>query len=246
MSDERKISERYRSLSREEPPRHLDEAILAAARRAANTRPAPLVVPSGRQRWYFPLGAAAIIVLAVAVTMHVEREQPDPEAQVAAPARSPQPAATEPAAPAQAQEQVFVPDPKPAPAKKKAADERGGSRELRAQRDNAALSELEKAQTPPPPPAAAPAPPQDAIGRAGESARADVAARAAQARREAPPPSNTAVNSVVAPPDQVLQGIADLRRQGRHDEADKALAEFRKRFPDYKISAEMLEKVEKR
>ena len=33
------------------------------------------------------------------------------------------------------------------------------------------------------------------------------------------------------PPEQWLQGIADLRRQGRHEEADKALAEFRKRYP---------------
>jgi hypothetical protein len=50
----------------------------------------------------------------------------------------------------------------------------------------------------------------------------------------------------VASPEQALQGIADLRRQGRHDEADKALVEFRKRFPDYKIPPEMLEKVERR
>jgi hypothetical protein len=68
MADDDDISRRYRELPREEPPRHLDDAILAAARRAVHTRPAPLVVPTGRQRWYFPLAAAAIIVLAVAVT----------------------------------------------------------------------------------------------------------------------------------------------------------------------------------
>src|ERR687892_745344 len=64
------------------PAAHVDEAILAAARRAAETRPAPLVVPSGRRRWYFPLAAAAVIVLAVAVTVQVERQQPDPEIAV--------------------------------------------------------------------------------------------------------------------------------------------------------------------
>jgi TolA-binding protein len=47
-------------------------------------------------------------------------------------------------------------------------------------------------------------------------------------------------------PEQWLQGIADLRRQGRHEEADKALAEFRRAYPDYKISEAILEKVEKR
>ncbi|HWM41143.1 MAG TPA: hypothetical protein VNP36_01775, partial [Burkholderiales bacterium] len=69
MSEEQKISQRYRELPREEPPHHLDDAILAASRRAVEVRPAPLVVPTGRRRWYFPLAAAAVIVLAVAVTM---------------------------------------------------------------------------------------------------------------------------------------------------------------------------------
>jgi hypothetical protein len=47
-------------------------------------------------------------------------------------------------------------------------------------------------------------------------------------------------------PEQALQGIADLRRQGRHEEADKALAEFRRRYPDYRLSEEMRAKVERK
>src|SRR5688500_20096300 len=114
MTDERKISERYRELSREEPPRHLDEAILAAARRAAETRPAPLVVPSGRRRWYFPLAAAAIIVLTVAVTVHVERQQPDPEIAVP-PVTTPQVLKEEQAVQAQRDEVQAQPQAAPAP-----------------------------------------------------------------------------------------------------------------------------------
>src|SRR5437764_543378 len=46
-------------------------------------------------------------------------------------------------------------------------------------------------------------------------------------------------------PEQALERIAELRKQGRDEEADKALAEFRKRYPDFRISEEMLKRVEK-
>ena len=274
MSDERKISERYRELSREEPPRHLDETILASARRAAATRPAPLVVPSGRQRWYFPLAAAAIIVLAVAVTMHVEREQPDldvaeapvpvaPQAREdqAAAAQAPaEPSAAAPPKPA-AKRELFTPEPKPAPSQERSA-------ELRAQRNAESLADLQKAQKPATPP------PQDAVSSARESARADTGARPFPEMQQAPSPDPQAkpaapmreeararasrapdaapavtgalgAGAAYASPEQWLQGIADLRRQGRQDEADKALAEFRRAYPDYRISGAMLEKVER-
>jgi hypothetical protein len=37
------------------------------------------------------------------------------------------------------------------------------------------------------------------------------------------------------PPEKVLERIAELRKAGMHEEADKALEAFRKRYPDYKI-----------
>jgi TolA-binding protein len=46
-------------------------------------------------------------------------------------------------------------------------------------------------------------------------------------------------------PERALERIVELRRQGRHDEADRALKEFRKRYPDYRIAEEMLKKVER-
>ena len=264
MAEDDDISKRYRELPREEPPRHLDDAIRAAARRAVHTRPAPLVVPTGRQRWYFPLAAAAIIVLAVAVTMHVEREQPGEEV-VSAPAA--------PAEVPKAEQSRSEPQPE-----RRRKTESADSRELR---DTAPPPELQKAPEPaaaPPAPVAAspPAPPvatQDAIRGAQESASAP-AARAESARVQAEPEPKPlakagaaaapqanarlrradegarAASSVSAyalqSPEQWLQGIADLRRQRRHEEADKSLAEFRKRYPDYPISKEVLEQVEKR
>jgi hypothetical protein len=221
MAEDDDISKRYRELQREEPPRHLDDAIRAAARRAVRTRPAPLVVPTGRQRWYFPLAAAAIIVLAVAVTMHVEREQPGEEivSVPAAPAEEPK-----------AEQSRSAPQPE-----RRRKTESADARELR---DTAPPPELQKAPESAPAAAARPEsgriqaePPQGnaQLRRADEGSRAgSLSASAAQS------------------PEQWLQGIADLRREGRHEEADKALAEFRKRYPDYAISKEVLEQVEKR
>src|SRR5437879_4756440 len=92
MTDERdpKVSRRYRELGAEDPPAGLDAGILAASRRAVETRLAPLVAPTGRRRWYFPVAAAAIITLAVAVTVHVERQQPDAESITPPPPSAPE------------------------------------------------------------------------------------------------------------------------------------------------------------
>jgi len=260
-TDDDKVSRRYRELAREEPPRHVDEAILAAVRRAAGARPAPLVAPTGR-RWYFPLAAAAIIVLAVAVTMHVERERPEEEIAVA-PVTSPKVGVDDEALRSKraaerpkpsAKQEVFAPDPKPkpAPSQEPAAGKAADSSELRAQRDAARLADLQKAPAAAPasPAAAAPASRQDAVSGMRESPSAEAAAKP-QARTEVQgamrsrATAEPAATFAAASPEQWLQGIADMRRQGRHDEADKALAEFRRAYPDYQISEAMLQKVER-
>jgi hypothetical protein len=204
IDDEAKVSARYRELAREEPPRHVDDAILAVARRATASRPAPLVAPTGRRRWYFPVAAAAIIVLAVAVTLHVERQQPDFEVaeRQAAPVQAP--------APEKSQTSSSAPAVPAAPA----AEPLAGLRE--SQRSDAAA------------PSVAQAPPE---------ARAMRSERAAEQK---------VIGLVAASPEQWLQGIADLKRQGRNEEAEKQLAEFRNRYPDYRIPEAILEKFEKR
>jgi hypothetical protein len=47
-------------------------------------------------------------------------------------------------------------------------------------------------------------------------------------------------------PERWLERIAELRRAGRDDDADRLLAEFRRRFPDYRIPEAVLERVERR
>ena len=211
MAEDEDVSRRYRELAREEPPRHLDEAIRAAARRAVNTRPAPLVVPTGRQRWYFPLAAAAIIVLALAVTLHIEREQPAEEiaSTTAEPVRS------------QAEE------PKQEQQARRERRDSSGARELR---------QATPAPAPEPQHAPAVSAPPPELGAAGTAMR----------RSEPPPAAAPLAKLADRSPEQWLQGIAELRAQARHDEADRELAEFRKRHPDYRIPETMLEKVEKR
>lgn len=221
MTDDGDISRHYRELPREEPPRHLDDAIRAAARRAVGTRPAPLVVPTGRQRWYFPLAAAAIIVLAVAVTLHVEREQPGEEIVTA-------PAATA--------EKPKLEQPRSAPQPER-------------RRKTESPPELQKAPEPVPtlPPAPPPVATQEPPPLAGAAARPAAPKASAQLRRFEEGARDSSLSaSALQSPEQWLQGIADLRKQGRHDEADRSLAEFRKRHPGYQIPEAMLEKVEKR
>jgi hypothetical protein len=244
MTDERdpKVSQRYRELGREEPPGELDAGILAASRRAAETRLAPLVPPTGRRRWYFPVAAAAIITLAVAVTVHMERSQPDAE-DIAPPppAAPPVPAAPElrkEAPPARLE---------PSPSKPEAAGQPSGPRRF----------------TPEPPqpaaPPAAPAPlprPADAMQERRSAdvqpesrVRANESSQPQAVPREAPSGASARLLGQVAKaqsPEAALERIAELRRQGKHDEADKALAEFRRRYADYRIAEEMLKKVERR
>jgi len=246
MTDERdpKVSQRYRDLPGEEPSRELDQAILAAAHRAMDKPHAPLVVPAGRHRWYFSLGAAAILILAVAVTLQVERVQPDPEL-VAQPAPAQPPASREQVPEAVPQSAPPVPATKAEP-------------RMRAERRPAYAPD-------PPPPAAPEAKPQPApapeAGAMADSAQAPAKA-ASELRKEqaaadvaasrAPPSAprssaaRAAAESPASTPERELERIAGLRTQGRDEEADKALAEFRKRYPDYRIPQAMLEKVERK
>ena len=257
--DDDKILRRYRELPREEPPRHLDDAILAAARRAVHTRPAPLVVPTGRQRWYFPLAAAAIIVLAVAVTMHMEREQPAEEMLSSNTATAPA-AAQEavPPAPAGApssprrfemRDQARAQKPAPAPSSDERAKREAAPAELqKAPEPVMGNVEAPKATPPPPVAAARPAPAPEA--KPAERSKTVIAAKSGADAQRRLDEGARAASSLSAfaqqSPEQWLQGIADLRKQGRHEEADKELAEFRKRHPDYRIPPRVLEQVERK
>jgi hypothetical protein len=71
--------------------------------------------------------------------------------------------------------------------------------------------------------------------------KARVASEVAASRAAAPVAAMAQPN-----PERELERIAELRRLGRDEEADKALAEFRRHYPGYQISREMREKVERK
>ena len=301
---EDEIRRRYRELAREEPPRALDDAILAAARRELETRPAPLVAPTGRRRWTVPVAAAAVIVLSAVLTLHVQREQPD--AELSAPPPAPPVARKD--EPAAAADRAEVPREQPPAPASKAEAQAGGERykeaaklqtpERRRAVDSAAAKPKAPAPAPvQPPPAPQPAPdfassaqpkPPADVGRfspdpapsAAPPAQAQMQMRsaAAPAAKPAPRASESVSAAGAGPPvaaeqrpplgslrdsarlredstglakraepsespERMLERIAGLRREGRQKEADDLYAEFRKRFPDYRIPEAMREQV---
>ena len=230
-----KLTRAYRDLSREEPTPALDRAILAASQRALRR-------PSLARRWAAPVSIAAMLVLAIGVTLEMQHEQPGIETSApqggAIPPRAVEP---QPAPLPQAQAPV-TPEPQP-----------------KLKREPVA-----------PPPATAPrakreaiAPPREAIAPAREASPRIEAApeRIAPATppMQAPAASNVArPQALRAAPavakelraqseeERELERIATLRAQGRDTEADKALQEFRRAHPDYRIPDTIWERVKPR
>src|SRR4051812_24446024 len=218
------LSQHYRDLEPLEPPGELDRAILAAGRRGSPRR----------RRWYYSLAAAAVLVFAVALTLQIERERPDSES-----------------------------------ASQDGAARLRLSRELRGEIKPAdPRTESKPAKVAPPAVAdaatSASPPPDSRMASARPTRRADaVSARqssAAEASASSPsePPIELRREMSIAPqyappppaaresPEKWLERIAEMRSRGRHAEADKELAEFRRAYPNFALSDVMRERVEGR
>jgi len=251
MSEESdpRVTRVYRQLGDEEPPAGVDAAIRAAARREADAHPAPLVAPTGRRKWYFPVAAAAVIVLAVAVSWQVERERPATIADGLPVREEPQlQAGRQDALQAKPQKEDQARREAASPAKKPPAPQKPSA----PQRETRMKEAVPAAPPPAEPQALAKTQSNvaDAARPAAEAAARDRAAdraRAVRAARTAPiDPKPLASLGLDEAPAPWLERIARLRKEGRHEEADKALAEFRQKDPDYKIAPETLERVERR
>jgi hypothetical protein len=229
------LSQHYRDLEPLEPPGELDQAILAAAQRAAAPR---------RRRWYYSLAAAAVLVFAVALTLQIEHERPDAES------------ASQDGASRLRLSRELRGEIKPAerPAESKPAKVAPPSAETNlapaasapaapARRADAAPTRSEARNAEATAPAPAP-PPEPAIQLRREMAIAPQYA-------PAPPAAQSAMQSAAPAaaresPERWLDRIAELRSRGRHAEADKELAEFRRTYPNYRLSDLMRQRVEGR
>lgn len=211
----------YGSLPREEPPPALDAAVLAAARRA-------VARPSLARRWGAPISIAAVLVLVVGVTLEMQREQPGIETSVAP---SYPPADNAPgAAPAAVPEAALPAKPAEAP---------------RAQRALKAKALPQRARPEPAPEAKRGASPAADALEAAPVARAPAPAAAPSAAPAASANLSGEKRAAEAPMAD-LERIARLRAEGKDAQADRALEEFRRRHPGYRIEDAMWERVKPR
>jgi hypothetical protein len=241
----------YREAARETPPARLDAAILAAARRD----------PARPRAWRVPVSIAAVLLLTVSLVTLVgeengeryllsDRAVPPParQAETAPPAVvMKQPPAAESAprpAPAQADPMRFSrkeaastgPE---APGASTAGNARPGGApamtaeaEADARSDSPLLRDSTRAAAPQSPAADVPAAVAPAPSRAmsgGLQAKVEPAEKRVPAwhRLEAEPPAKW------------LERAMALKRQGRTAEYQELLAEFKRRFPEHPVPAEL-------
>ncbi len=245
---DRELSRIYRDADAPEPPQRIDDAILAASRRAAGAGPRSARTGLAR-RWQVPVALAATVILTVTLTLMVF-EQPneletmqslpvirEPAAPGAgAPAQSPS-AESRPAAPAPAK-----PMPKAA-TRRDAGGERAGERSdqgtgapafvpdvpraSEVMRESRPLREPQRIppQTTQPAPAAA-------VLKAGPVQGASPALQGG-ARDEAG--RSLSAETGERSPQAWLEDIRRLKAQGRMPEAERELAAFKRRYPDFRL-----------
>ena len=232
MNEDKDLSRLYRDAARPEPPQALDDAILAAARRATGARPQSL---RRARRWSVPFALAATVVLSVSVTTLIYEERQPGDVSLPAPAAkppSPESAAAQPRP--RSPEPLAKPAYQPEPAARRDAPAAPPSP---AHENKSAQPEIQAAPAPPAAIANDAAAPvgslMEGMGAAAPAARA-LEKRAGSSLRREEATADTA-NGDEHAPERWIAEIRELKRAGRAGEAADKLVEFRKRFPSYKL-----------
>lgn len=239
-----RLSGHYRAGSTEEPPAHLDAAILAAARREVERS-------RFRRNWHLPASIAAVLVIGVSLALMVSEIEdplrpPDTSAGVAADvARQ--------AAPALAMKQESQTRPAPRPGIERESRpwrERSARSDRQADTSQNSVGHADSAAAAPSVAAPAPAPALQQFGAVApsesEAEQKSALADSAQGKRATAERRKETVPSSAAPagaPEEWLKRIGDLLRNGKTAQAREQLVEFRKHYPDYRLP-ETLRKLE--
>ena len=216
--DDAEIARLYQESATEEPPTALDDAIRAAARREAGSGPRRIGSPFSRS-WVVPASAAAVLVLGVGLVSVMQHSAPE---------------LASPAAPATL-------------ATKKEASGAGMIGQvtnLAERREPPADAEAQAAEQPP---VASPA--ESLAVRSLDQPSAEPSRQ--KSLRTAATPAPVAVEEAVreqdedaGAADERLLRIRTLLDENRNAEALDAWIEFRERYPDYSVDADLSERLE--
>ncbi len=249
---DRELGALYRAAAQEAPSPGLDARILAAARdaatppreAAANLRP-----KSWTQRWRIPVALAATVLMTSTLTLLVREHGVDSD-ETMLPRQAPAARKSEAVAPAaSASVAPASPAPQPAPQQsisgterkaKAAAPSREDRGEANTAKDQLADHPREDPRDPPQSDRAA----ERAAPPVAESTAGAAAMRSAPATARANASAESAARPALSgtlerSPEQWLEEIRQLRREGRAAEAEARLAEFRKRYPQFLLPQDL-------
>jgi hypothetical protein len=240
--DDSRLAALYRKLPQAEPDARLDAAVRAQAQRAVAAMEAPVRTPA-HGRWLPALSAAAIVALSAGIAFQIgpqlwQRSARQPETQSAAVPAAPPPAAPQPgAAAAGALQESAAPAamaPRDVPALPAEMKKVENAAPQPAPRAFPAPSRTMQETTPPPPAAEAkPAMPAPAMTAPVRAKQADTESAGAPAATLAAPATQD--RNATLYPEHWLANIRQMLRDNRREEALRSLAQFRKRYPGYRL-----------
>jgi len=236
---DQELSRLYRETETLEPPRRIDDAILAASRRTADSRPRPVRAGLVR-RLSAPMALAATVLLTFTVTLMVFQDAPEADkAQTGmkaggadSRAEKPVPAEAKSARAPQAESRRDAPSTQLREAidtlgKRQGLQESQESQEPRRARESEPMRASRPTQSAPSAPAPSASPRQEAASTPRSAG--GVGALAGRSADEAKERS----------PEKWLEDIRKLKAQDKTPEAERELAEFRKRYPEYRLPEDL-------
>jgi hypothetical protein len=221
------VSRIYREAAHPEPPSRLDADILAAARKA-------LQAPQRRPRWWrmaAPVSALAVVIITVSLALRVHDEETRRARLPAVPAQTP-------ASQAETAGRPLSPGSAAEPERKARAGTLAKQRLKPAAADQAASGNSTSGGAPAPEASPAPAP----SASAGAIAQSPVPADAAPGEQRMESIQATQPFRALAAPDTpetLVERIRALKRAGRTDEALRALAQLKERYPAFRVPEDL-------